>query len=110
MLCDRRDFGLMRLAGAYQWPPLTPLRTIAPLKRLRQEVEVLSTLGLLTFSRSGKYLMLSPEGYQALPKFGLHYQPPAKRSDSNNFLQIPAAGSQNKTRDGRKLRPSLVEI
>lgn len=36
MLYDRRDFGLMRLAGAYQWLPLTPLRTIAPLKRLRQ--------------------------------------------------------------------------
>ena len=24
MLYDRRDFGLMRLAGAYQWLPLAP--------------------------------------------------------------------------------------
>ena len=54
MLYDRRDFGLMRLAGAYQWLPLAPLRTMAPLKLLRQEVEILSTLGPLTFSRRGE--------------------------------------------------------
>ncbi len=79
MLYDRRDYGLLRLAGAYQWLPLTPLRTLSPLKRLCQGAEVLSQLNLLSFSRSGEYLMLSPEGYQILSKFGLHYQPPAKR-------------------------------
>lgn len=26
MLYDRRDFGLLRLAGTYQWLPLAPLR------------------------------------------------------------------------------------
>lgn len=36
MLYDRRDYGLLRLAGAYQWLPLTPLRTLSPLKRLCQ--------------------------------------------------------------------------
>lgn len=31
MLYDRRDFGLLRLAGAYQWLPLAPLRALSPL-------------------------------------------------------------------------------
>ena len=34
MLYDRRDFGLLRLAGAYQWLPLAPLRSLSPLKGL----------------------------------------------------------------------------
>ena len=86
MLYDRRDFGLMRLAGAYQWLPLAPLRTMAPLKLLRQEVEILSTLGLLTFSRSGEYLMPSPKGHQFLNLFDPEYRPPTKRP----YAQSPA--------------------
>ena len=38
MLYDRRDFGLMRLAGAYQLAAPGPLRTHGPLNCLRQEV------------------------------------------------------------------------
>ena len=34
MLYDRRDFGLLRLAGAYQWLPLAPLRALSSLKHL----------------------------------------------------------------------------
>ena len=66
MLYDRRDFGLLRLAGAYQWLPLAPLRSLRSLKQLYREAELLSALGLLTFSRSNQYLMPSPEGYQFL--------------------------------------------
>ena len=61
MLYDRRDFGLLRLAGAYQWLPLAPLRALSSLKHLYREAELLSTLGLLSFSRSNQYLMPSPE-------------------------------------------------
>ena len=66
MLYDRRDFGLLRLAGTYQWLPLAPLRALSSLKHLYREAELLSTLGLLSFSRSNQYLMPSPEGYQFL--------------------------------------------
>ena len=34
MLYDRRDFGLLRLAGTYQWLPLAPLRALSSLKHL----------------------------------------------------------------------------
>lgn len=84
MLYDRRDFGLLRLAGAYQRLPLAPLRALSPLKQLYREAELLSTLGLLVFSRSGEYLSLSPEGYQFLSAFDLNFQPPAKRPYSNS--------------------------
>lgn len=57
MLYDRRDFGLLRLAGAYQWLPLASLRSLSPLKRLCREAELLSMMGLLTFSRSSEYLI-----------------------------------------------------
>ena len=57
MLYDRRDFGLLRLAGTYQWLPLAPLRALSSLKHLYREAELLSTLGLLSFSRSNQYLM-----------------------------------------------------
>lgn len=77
MLYDRRDFGLLRLAGAYQRLPLAPLRVLSPLKQLYREAELLSALGLLVFSRSGEYLSLSPEGYQFLSAFDLNFQPPA---------------------------------
>lgn len=30
MLYDRRDFGLLRLAGTYQWLPLAPLPGPSP--------------------------------------------------------------------------------
>ncbi len=79
MLYDRRDFGLLRLAGAYQWLPLAPLRSLSPLKQLCREADLLASLGLLAFSRNGEYLMPSPEGYQFLSAHELHYQPPSKR-------------------------------
>lgn len=44
MLYDRRDFGLLRLAGAYQWLPLAPLRALSPLKQLFHEAELLVSL------------------------------------------------------------------
>lgn len=86
MLYDRRDFGLLRLAGAYQWLPLAPLRALSPLKQLFHEAELLASLGLLAFSRSGEYLTLTPEGYRLLSSFDLHYQPPSKRP----YSQSPA--------------------
>lgn len=79
MLYDRRDFGLLRLAGACQWLPLAPLRALSPLKQLYREAELLATVGLLAFSRNGEYLMPSPEGYQFLSAHELNYQPPSKR-------------------------------
>lgn len=86
MLYDRRDFGLLRLAGAYQWLPLGPLRTLTPMKRLYQEAVLLSSLELLTFSRNGEYLMPSPKGYQFLNSFGADCHPPTKRP----YAQSPA--------------------
>jgi len=59
MLYDRRDFGLLRLAGAYQWLPLAPLRSLSPLKQLSREADLLSA-------------------------FDLSFQPPAKRPYSNS--------------------------
>ncbi|MEY8231935.1 hypothetical protein AALA82_09975 [Oscillospiraceae bacterium 50-16] len=84
MLYDRRDFGLLRLAGAYQWLPLAPLRALSPLKQLSREADLLSLMGLLTFSRNKEYLMPSPRGYQFLNSAGLNYQPPTKRPYSNS--------------------------
>lgn len=84
MLYDRRDLGLLRLAGAYQWLPLASLRSLSPLKRLCREAELLSMMGLLTFSRSSEYLMPSPKGYQFLHTFELDYQPPTKRPYTNS--------------------------
>lgn len=84
MLYDRRDFGLLRLAGAYQWLPLAPLRTLSPLRKLYREAELLTTLGMMRVSRSGEYLSLSPEGYQLMSAFALGYQPPSKRPYSNS--------------------------
>ena len=79
MLYDRRDFGLLRLAGTYQWLPLAPLRTLSSLKHLYREAELLSTLGLLSFSRSNQYLMPSPEGYQFLASMEIDCHAPTKR-------------------------------
>lgn len=79
MLYDRRDFGLLRLTGAYQWLPLTSLRALSPLKQLYRETELLASLGLLTFSRNDEYFMPTPEGYQFLSAHDLPYQPPSKR-------------------------------
>lgn len=79
MLYDRRDFGLLRLAGAYQWLPLAPLRALSSLKHLYREAELLSTLGLLSFSRSNQYLMPSPEGYQFLASMEIDCRVPTKR-------------------------------
>lgn len=70
MLYDRRDFGLLRLAGTYQWLPLAPLRALSSLKHLYREAELLSTLGLLSFSRSNQYLMPSPGGLSILGLYG----------------------------------------
>lgn len=39
MLYDRRDFGLLRLAWAYQWLPLAPLRALSPLMQLFHEAD-----------------------------------------------------------------------
>ena len=79
MLYDRRDFGLLRLAGTYQWLPLAPLRALSSLKHLYREAELLSTLGLLSFSRSNQYLMPSPEGYQFLASMEIDCHAPTKR-------------------------------
>ena len=38
MLYDRRDFGLLRLAGTYQWLPLAPLQALSSLNRLCHEL------------------------------------------------------------------------
>ena len=54
MLYDRRDFGLLRLAGTYQWLPAAPLKKLSALKTLRREAELLSTLGLVSYARSGE--------------------------------------------------------
>lgn len=84
MIYDRRDYGLLRMVGAYQWLPLAPLRASSILRDLCHEAELLSTLGLLTFSRSGEYLMLSPQGYQLLEGFGLQCHTTAKRPYSKS--------------------------
>ena len=86
MLYDRRDFGLLRLAGTYQWLPLAPLQALSSLNRLCHEAELLSALGLLTYSRSRQYLMPSPSGYQFLSSMGLNCHPPTKRP----YAQSPA--------------------
>lgn len=86
MLYDRRDFGLLRLAGAYQCLPLAPLRTLSSLKNLYREAELLSKLGLLSFSRSNQYLMPSPEGYQFLSSMEIGCHAPTKRP----YAQSPA--------------------
>lgn len=86
MLYDRRDFGLLRLAGAYQWLPLAPLRSLRSLKQLYREAELLSALGLLTFSRSNQYLMPSPEGYQFLTSLEVPCHVPTKRPYSEFLL------------------------
>lgn len=64
--------------------PLAPLRALTSLKRLCHEADLLSSLGLLTYSRSGEYLMLSPQGYQLLDSMDLHCHPSAKRPYSNS--------------------------
>ena len=52
MLYDRRDFGLLRLAGAYQWLPLAPLRALSPLKqnRVRPKWQELIQGGMTTWA------------------------------------------------------------
>ena len=86
MLYDRRDFGLLRLAGTYQWLPAAPLKKLSALKTLRHEAELLSTLGLVSYARSGEYFMPSPQGYEFLSGLGLTCQPPSKRP----YAQSPA--------------------
>lgn len=49
------------------------------LKHLYREAELLSTLGLLSFSRSNQYLMPSPEGYQFLASMEIDCHAPTKR-------------------------------
>lgn len=86
MLYDRRDFGLLRLAGTYQWLPLAPLQALSSLNQLCHEAELLSALGLLTYSRNKQYLMPSPAGYQFLSSLELTCRPPTKRP----YAQSPA--------------------
>ena len=86
MLYDRRDFGLLRLAGTYQWLPARPLKKLSALKPLRREAELLSTLGLVSYARSGEYLMPSPQGYEFLSGIDQTCQPPTKRP----YAQSPA--------------------
>ena len=76
MLYDRRDFGLLRLAGTYQWLPLAPLRALSSLKHLYREAELLSTLGLLSFSRSNQYLMPSRRVINSWPLWKSTATPP----------------------------------
>lgn len=112
MLYDRRDFGLLRLAGAYQWLPLVPLRALSPLKQLFHETELLASLGLLAFSRSGEYLTLTPEGYRLLSSFDLHYQPPSKRpySQSPALRRRLEVGSILLTCLGAGIEPALDKV
>ena len=79
MLYDRRDSALLHLAGALHWIPLAPLRTLSPLGELAHEADLLAALGLLTYARSGAYLMPSPKGYALLRAMHLPCRPPAKR-------------------------------
>ncbi len=112
MLYDRRDFGLLRLAGAYQWLPLAPLRSLSPLKQLCREAELLASLGLLAFSRNGEYLMPSPEGYQFLSAHELHYQPPSKRpyTKSPTLRRRLEVGSILLTCLGAGIEPALDKV
>ncbi|MCM1233112.1 MAG: hypothetical protein NC489_23575 [Ruminococcus flavefaciens] len=112
MLYDRRDFGLLRLTGAYQWLPLAPLRALSPLKQLYREARLLAGLGLLAFSRSGEYLMLSPEGYQLLSAFDLRYQPPSKRpySKSPTLRRRLEVGTILLTCLGAGIEPALDKV
>ncbi len=112
MLYDRRDFGLLRLAGAYQWLPLAPLRALSPLKQLYREAELLSLMGLLTFSRNGAYLIPSPKGYQFLATSDLPYQPPTKRpySGSPTLRHRLEVGSILLTCLGAGIEPALDKV
>ena len=86
MLYDRRDFGLLRLAGTYQWLPAAPLKKLSALKTLRREAELLSTLGLVSYARSGEYLMPSPQGYEFLSGIDQTCQPQAGGGDHPAYL------------------------
>ena len=90
MLYDRRDYGLLRLVGTYQWLPLAPLRALTSLKRLCHEADLLSSLGLLTYSRSGEYLMLSPQGVSTPRQHGS----PLPSIGEASLLQQPYAPSE----------------
>ena len=70
MLYDRRDFGLLRLAGTYQWLPLAPLRALSSLKHLYREAELLSTLGLLSFFPQQSIPDALPGGLSILGLYG----------------------------------------
>lgn len=112
MLYDRRDFGLLRLAGAYQWLPLAPLRALSPLKQLCREAELLAALGLLAFSRNNEYLMPSPEGYQFLSAHDLNYQSPSKRpyAKSPTLRRRLEVGSILLTCLGAGIEPALDKV
>lgn len=79
MIYDRRDQDLLRLAGTYQWLPFEALGAFDSLAPLRREIELLSSLGLLTIARSRQYLWLSPQGYERLSEWGCPYTPATKR-------------------------------
>ena len=112
MLFDRRDFGLLRLAGAYQWLPLASLRSLSPLKQLLREAELLASLGLLAFSRNDEYFMPSPEGYQFLSAHDLSYQPPSKRpyTRSPTLRRRLEVGSILFTCLGAGIEPALDKV
>lgn len=110
MLYDRRDFGLLRLAGTYQWLPLAPLRALSSLKHLYREAELLSTLGLLSFSRSNQYLMPSPEGYQFLASMEIDCHAPTKRPYTPEWRrQEELAKAERKARAKSRPAPSAPE-
>ena len=79
MLFDRRDLDLLRLAGAYQWLPYESLPPSGLADGLRREAELLARLGLVTISKSRRYFMLSPQGYELLSSYGYACSPGAKR-------------------------------
>ena len=105
MLYDRRDFGLLRLAGTYQWLPLAPLRALSSLKHLYREAELLSTLGLLSFSRSNQYLMPSPEGYQFLASMEIDCHAPTKRPYAQSSRPARRGRQSDERRQLCRLRP-----
>ena len=87
MLYDRRDFGLLRLAGTYQWLPAAPLKKLSALKTLRREAELLSTLGLVSYARSGEYLMPS----RAMNSFPASTRPVSRLPNAHMRRAPPSA-------------------
>ena len=82
MTPDRRDLGLLRLAGRYRWLPFDSLSKFG-FSDLSETVEVLSKLGFLFISRNKRYFMLSQNGCKFLNGQGFDSDMGAKRPYEN---------------------------